>query len=384
MLSHRLELAFAAFVTLPGAVHGALLQQREVVEWVRSNAIPLQTVEPRHGFLDMDPLRKVVGDAQIVALGEATHGSREFFQLKHRMLEFLVTNMGFRIFAIEANMPEASRLNDYVLTGHGDPAALLQDLGFWTWDTEEVLSMIRWMREFNESGRGPVMFAGFDMQTPAVAERIVDEYVTKSDPEYESSVRAATITLDRVTSKKDSGATAAALLEAADSMWNDIAAHLKSTRASTSTAEAAWALQNAHIVRQSIELRAGRMSRDRSMAENVKWILDQNPDAKIVLWPHRGTRALLRGSAAVMVVTCGLRAQTVRGHVEADVTRKRLAGGVVVAVDTAGHAAAPSAITNANGEFALRFRSSGRYGVSVRRLGYRPIQLSIALSASVG
>ena len=49
------------------------------------------------------------------SLGEATHGSREFFQLKHRMLEFLATEMGFTIFSIEANMPEAYKLNDFVL-----------------------------------------------------------------------------------------------------------------------------------------------------------------------------------------------------------------------------------------------------------------------------
>ena len=63
--------------------------------------------------------QSVIGDARIVSLGEATHGSREFFQLKHRMLEFLATEMGFTIFSIEANMPEAYRLNDYVLNGHG-------------------------------------------------------------------------------------------------------------------------------------------------------------------------------------------------------------------------------------------------------------------------
>jgi hypothetical protein len=83
-----------------------------------------------------------------------------------------------------------------------------------------------------------------------------------------------------------------------------------------------------------------------------------------------------------VLMTCGLRAQTVHGIVEADMTKERLAGGVVVAVEAAGHGAAPSAITNANGECALRFRSPGRYAVSVRRLGYRPIALSINVSAS--
>jgi erythromycin esterase len=76
----------------------------------------------------MQPLKEIVGNARVVSLGEATHGTREFFQLKHRMLEFLATEMGFTMYSIEANM-----------------------------------------REFNASGKGRVEFTGFDMQTPTVA-----------------------------------------------------------------------------------------------------------------------------------------------------------------------------------------------------------------------
>ncbi len=52
---------------------------------------------------------------------------------------------------------------------------------FWTWDTEEVLAMIRWMREFNQSGKGRVQFTGFDMQTPTVASSIVREFIARYD-----------------------------------------------------------------------------------------------------------------------------------------------------------------------------------------------------------
>src|SRR5689334_4195442 len=110
-----LPLAMLISACLPAA------DEKAVTDWIRANAIRLQTPEAGHGFADMQPLKKIIGDARIVSLGEATHGSREFFQLKHRMMEFLASEMGFNIFSIEANMPEAYKLNDFVLTGNGDP-----------------------------------------------------------------------------------------------------------------------------------------------------------------------------------------------------------------------------------------------------------------------
>src|SRR5688500_3327506 len=137
--------------------------------WLRQNAIEIKTVQPGTGFADLARLRAAIGNARIVSLGEATHGSREIFQMKHRLVEFLATELGFTIFSIEANMPEAYRLNDYVLGGKGDPKALLKGMYFWTWNTEEVLAMIEWMRQFNASGKGRIQFTGFDMQTATVA-----------------------------------------------------------------------------------------------------------------------------------------------------------------------------------------------------------------------
>jgi erythromycin esterase len=105
-------------------------EEQAAVQWMRQHAIPLQTVEAGHGFADLQPLGQVVGNARIVELGEATHGTREFFQLKHRVIEYLAAQKGFIIFSIEGNMPEAYRLNDYVLHGVGDPKQLLGGLYF--------------------------------------------------------------------------------------------------------------------------------------------------------------------------------------------------------------------------------------------------------------
>jgi Erythromycin esterase len=89
--------------------------------------------------------------------------------------------MGFSVFAIEANMTEAYRVNDYIERGEGDPKQLLKGMYFWTWDTQEVLDMILWMRKFNHSGRGHIRFAGFDMQVPDISVAIVRRFVEQQD-----------------------------------------------------------------------------------------------------------------------------------------------------------------------------------------------------------
>jgi erythromycin esterase-like protein len=421
----------------------ASAQDQTVTSWIRANAVPLKTVEARNGLADMEPLRKMIGNARIVSLGEATHGTREFFQLKHRMLEFLATEMGFTIFSIEANMPEAYKLNDYVLNGIGDPAVLLRGMYFWTWNTEEVLDMIKWMREFNLSGKGRVQFTGFDMQTTVVASANVYSYIERTEPAYLSTVSEAValaeqptqprqaqsfgvvtgtfpvaaaagkrvrysgyiktsgitngyaglwwradsvgrpgIVFDNMASRGPRGTTdwqryeiefvipeginninfgaihpgngtawfsdleveidgrkfssdafdfsLAALpargffaggagydvtIDAAErragrptlrvhqvraatlpvvappaadiiARWQAIYDHLKSTSSSTNAGR--WAVQNARVVLQALQSRANAVTRDQSMADNIKWILDENPNAKIVLWAHNG------------------------------------------------------------------------------------------------
>jgi len=184
MLAFALTLPVATTLAQSGAPTPAQLA------WLKANAIEIKSVDAGTGFVDLPKLKGAIGDARIVSLGEATHGTREIFQMKHRLIEFLASELGFTIFSIEANMPEAYRLNDYVLHGTGDPKALLQGMYFWTWNTEEVLAMIEWMRQFNAAGKGRIQFTGFDMQTIRVAVGIVDEFLRKVDADYAADVRA--------------------------------------------------------------------------------------------------------------------------------------------------------------------------------------------------
>lgn len=164
--------------------------------WLEANVHPFagSHLSLPHG--DIEFLREIVGDARIVSLGEGTHGTRDFFEMKARILRFLVEEMGFNTFAIEATWPESRRIDHYVRTGEGDPRVFLSALYFWTWNTESVLEMIEWMREHNEGG-GDIGFHGFDMQFPGMALHNVREYFREVDPARAESVRDQTDCLAR-------------------------------------------------------------------------------------------------------------------------------------------------------------------------------------------
>jgi erythromycin esterase len=279
------------------------------IHWLKSNISPLATTDPSASLSDLAPIKNIVGNSQIVGLGEATHGTREFFQMKHRIIEYLSQNMDFTIFAIEANMPEAYRLNDYVLHGIGDPAELIKGMYFWTWNTEEVLDMVKWMREFNLSGKGRIQFLGFDMQYMTNAAANVQWFLDH----YDSSISHSTQTTyalarelilrmktdyasyysSRSNNRADSD-TASWLMAIND--CRALEKHLESYPVNFSKGinpdTLAWAVQNARIVTEAVEenfgYSRGHYIRDSCMAENVKWIREHNPRAKIILWAHDG------------------------------------------------------------------------------------------------
>jgi len=276
---------------------------QEQLDWVRNTAIPISSADPGESYDDLMPLKDLIGDAHIVGLGEATHGTSEFFRMKHRIIDFLASEMGFTIFAIEANMPEAYRVNDYVLNGRGDPKELLKGMYFWTWNTEEVLDMILWMREFNLSGKGRMQFTGFDMQYMLVAAGIVRDFVKEADPDYLPTVDAAHALAIEVYNLKRSGSPDfAAKYDAAAEAVTAVREHLESLRSFDSGLRKDpvqrrpsqhitldWAIQNSRIVEQATLLLADKtgLYRDEQMAANIDWILGQAPPgAKIVLWAH--------------------------------------------------------------------------------------------------
>ena len=106
--------------------------------------------------------------ARIIGLGEATHGTREFFKMKHRIFQYLVQNYGFDAFLLD--MAEARIFNDWVQwRRHDDLTPLMKDyMIFWTWKTQEVKALLEWIRSYNEGKSESEMigFYGVDVQFP--------------------------------------------------------------------------------------------------------------------------------------------------------------------------------------------------------------------------
>ena len=266
--------------------------------WLDANVHPFDGTHLSLPHTDLEFFRDIVGDARVVSLGENTHGTRDFFEMKARILRFLVEEMGFNTFAIEATWPESRRLDHYVRTGKGDPRTLLSGLYFWTWNTASVLEMIEWMRSHNEAG-GDVGFHGFDMQHPGMALHNVREYVRAVDPENVDTVAEQLDCLTRHANGPDGWRTSSRSYDiqvssyhsACGAALNEVRHLLHANRekfaAVSGEGDFEVALQSLRVAFQYHLMEADNENRDEFMAENTVWISRQiGPEGRMVLWAH--------------------------------------------------------------------------------------------------
>jgi erythromycin esterase len=261
-----------------------------VARWIRSAAIPLRTTDPQANDDDLKALGALVGDAHVVSLGEATHGTREFFQLKHRIIRYLVERKGFTVFGIEATFAGTMAVEDYVTGGDVTIEQALQGLQFWTWRTDEVRDLIEWMRKWNSSHERKVHFLGIDMQDAVGEIRYVRRYLQKIDPTLspEQFVPLRPL-LDRQRYAASGETEKSAVIAAINALGDRV------DSVSGAARDRAWAFAH-HAVETLHQTEKWAHSpleqyniRDRSMAENAKWFLDQEgAGAKMVLWAHNG------------------------------------------------------------------------------------------------
>lgn len=162
----------------------------DIIEELKTSLHSVDSLDPGARSDDLLWLKPLLRDARVVGLGEATHGTSEFFRMKHRLIEFLIVEMGYRAIAFEASYAGCLNINRYVLYGEGSAEAALASQGFWTWDTAEVLALIEWLRAYNKSvpETERVKFIGIDFQSNHKdgAFTFLKDYLRKVDPESEA------------------------------------------------------------------------------------------------------------------------------------------------------------------------------------------------------
>jgi erythromycin esterase-like protein len=280
------------------------------VEAVRSQALPLPGAAN-----DFDPLLDLIGDARFVLVGEASHGTHEFYRDRAAITRRLIEEKGFTVVAVEADWPDADRINRYV-RGLGEAHVAVESLsGFlrfptWMWRNTVVLDFVGWLREHNDrlpSGAKKAGFYGLDLYSLNTSIQSVLAYLDKVDPEAARQARY------RYSCLEDFGEDTQAYGYAAgfgmtepceDEVVNQLvemqrrAPEYARRDGLAAEDEFFYAEQNARLVKNAEEyyrtMFQGRVSswnlRDRHMADTLDalvWHLDRHGgQTKAVVWAH--------------------------------------------------------------------------------------------------
>ncbi|MEV0537861.1 erythromycin esterase family protein [Kitasatospora sp. NPDC050463] len=275
-------------------------------------AHPLRTTDPSGALADLRPFGRMVGEARVVGLGEATHGSHEFFTVKHRVFRYLVEEKGFRAFALEAPWSSGLRLDAYLLRGEGDVEQIMDEEFRGTyrwWNNAEYRGLLQWMRAYNvEHPKDPVRFVGDDGGFAGVElYDKVNAYAAEARPELAPRLaelyRGLRPATDAETYVNDYLAKPAAERRELAERTGRAVELLQQRPGTGADADAyAWALQHATAIHQMTTLYAFDLDdprgitdamryRDLTMAQNVAWWQRQTGD-KIVLAAHNSHVAL--------------------------------------------------------------------------------------------
>lgn len=258
---------------------------------------------------DYDQLFEQIGNARVVLIGEASHGTHEFYRERARITRRLIERHGFTAVAAEADWPDAYRVNRFV-QGHGDdPNAERAVAGFrrfpaWMWRNMDVLEFTEWLRGYNAAHERKAGFYGLDLYSLYSSAQSVLEYLDANDPAAAARARYRYSCFEAFEEDTQAYGYAAsygmtesceqAVLDQLKEMLRR-AAELASQDGHSDRSELFSAEQNARLVRNAEHyyrtMFGGRVNswnvRDQHMAETLDRVLTYlGPQSKIVVWAH--------------------------------------------------------------------------------------------------
>lgn len=264
---------------------------------------------------DYDPLMKLIGDAPLVLIGEASHGTHEFYRERIQITKRLINEKGFTAVAVEADWPDAYRINRYVRGVGSDVDSVDALAGFkrfptWMWRNADVLDFVGWLRSHNDllpPNKTKVGFYGLDLYSLHASIEAVLTYLDRIDPDAARRARERYACFDHF-GKDEQAYGYATGLGIAESCEDEVVTQLLDLYQNASryayrdgrvaADEHFYATQNARLVmnaeRYYRSMFRGRVSswnlRDAHMAETLEslrsFLHQQDARSKIVVWEH--------------------------------------------------------------------------------------------------
>lgn len=269
----------------------------EFVQILKDNSEPLSSEPLRWSDNDIQFLDEIAVN-DIVGLGEATHGTKEFFQAKHRIFKYLVENHDFKVLSIEADFGESIYLNKLILEGNTTAIEneMKNKMHFWTWQTEEVRDLLLWMAEYNKgkpSGER-IHYIGNDCQfntyNPVLA-RVYLQNTLPSKFDNITDVLNDAYVASKENYKNYSSNQLEDIVNSLTNLIDSVSFHRDELIANSSSSDYALHLQALEVSKQVV-MKNWRTSpssnRDYFMAINTAWVRDYLPNSKVALWAHNG------------------------------------------------------------------------------------------------
>jgi protein-L-isoaspartate(D-aspartate) O-methyltransferase len=189
------QVQFVPLIGAQGWQPGVALPERPsppetIAKLIRDNAEPIDDIDE----VDLGPLLDRIANAQVVLLGEATHGTSEFYRMRARITKELILRRGFNFVAVEADWPDAARINQYIRHAPGRPDQWKAFARFptWMWRNQEAVELVEWLRAHNAEVNDPDRFASFyglDLYSLFTSINAVITYLNKIDPAMAETAR---------------------------------------------------------------------------------------------------------------------------------------------------------------------------------------------------
>ncbi|MEO6329262.1 MAG: erythromycin esterase family protein [Ginsengibacter sp.] len=246
-------------------------------------AVPITSLAADSDFTDLVPLSRITENANIVALGENSHGSSSIYKLKLRLVKYMVEKQGFLIFALEAPTVEADRINDYVLYGKGTLTDVIKNLVYPSWQTQDMIDIIQWIKFYNKTAARKVEFKGFDMQDGISAVNAVEDFAKINDTGLLASLTDLKKCYDDAKNRKQQWDL---VYQKSETIYQILEAesHLPDRNIEAKTFSRVKHYMNVFVQSLSFQQKSEKTkSRDEYMAQNIDWLVKNSGRRKIIL-----------------------------------------------------------------------------------------------------